>query len=590
MEEIQELVQQLAQKVSSCCERRDFDRARHWLSKATAVAERTQNISVDKCVADARSTLAKHVARADAEASEAARAAAAAAVQREKWTSHPAAREAKRIKECTFVTRSGDCTTNFYSVFQVERTATLVDIKLAYRRLSLILHPDRAEGVPDALEVFKIVTAGFDVLKTPLLRGAHDARIDGDIAKAKMLEARHKQLCQETKNRDDQTDQEQTTAREAAAAAAAAREAAREAAAAAAAAAAPARKCVEGSGVSDDEQHTPKKSFRRDYPRWYVIGARVVVFDFNGERLRGTVADPPETNTEHGFCWVRLDVDGYVHGYPFAKVRPTTSQPKRAFSAGTPSAPPPSKRPRRTFRAKKKKDTKRKSRMRVDDSSDEASFTDGSDTSEDDAYEAPKSPSKPSKPAPAGPAPAPAPPNPAPAPAPEPAPKPVPPAGHEPATGVPKTHEDVIQSMVDKCILAEDVAVLKKFVRLVPRLTVPVQDLAKNRGKLCVPLAQVLAHESVEVAEKMLKFYVSSARAAVVAENELGREINLLDKRRASRNWHGETKSTVTELYNALDIKFNVAVTTGLKDTSALYTKAAATRYDLKMQIFRMSA
>jgi hypothetical protein len=78
----------------------------------------------------------------------------------------------------------------------------------------------------------------------------------------------------------------------------------------------------------------------------------------------------------------------------------------------------------------------------------------------------------------------------------------------------------------------------------------------------------------------------------VVAEKELSLEIKSLEARklRGGAGWCLETKSTVTELYNALDTKFNVAVMTGLKDTSSLYTKAAAMRYDLKMQTFKKSA
>ena len=135
-------------------------------------------------------------------------------------------------------------------------------------------------------------------------------------------------------------------------------------------------------------------------------------------------------------------------------------------------------------------------------------------------------------------------------------------------------------------------AVLKKFLRLVPGLTVLVQDLAKSRGNLCLPLARILAHETVEVAEKMLKFYVNSARAAMVAEKELSDEMKSLEARKAlgGPSWCLETERTVTELYNALDTKINVAVMTGLKDTSSLYTKAAAMRYDLKMQTFKKSA
>lgn len=479
MEEIHELVDQLAQKVSSCCERRDFDRARHWLSKAVAVAERTRDLAIDNCVAASRENLAKHVAKADAEAAAAA---------------HPASREARRITECTFFTSTGDLATNYYSVFNVQRNATINDIRIAYKRLYFLVHPDRAVGIPRALEASKTLSDGYDVLKTPLLREAHDARIDGDTSKAKMLEARKKQLDKAANVRDEQVDEKKRAAREAAAAAAAAREATATAAAAReAAATAAAAPGSTSTGPRQDEPSAPR---------------------------------PPSR--------------------------------KRPIPSDTHRASPSSKRPCSASKSTKKK---RKPRMRLDDSSDdEASFTDCSDTDVSDVESAapPKTAAESAAPPPAAPG--------------------------------PEAHQQHIQTMVNEYLTAETFDVLKKLVRLVPKLIVSSTALKRNFDELCVPMARLLASESVEVAEKMLKYLVSKARLSVEAENELGLYIKFLEKRRG-RDWSGEISSTALQgLYASLVSKFNAAVSTGLKDTSSLYSKAVSMQYDLKLQIFKKSA
>ena len=61
-----------------------------------------------------------------------------------------------------------------YRVLGLERYASCDDVKRAYRRLALLLHPDknRAEG---AEEAFKALNAAFDTLSCPHQRAAYDA-------------------------------------------------------------------------------------------------------------------------------------------------------------------------------------------------------------------------------------------------------------------------------------------------------------------------------------------------------------------------------------------------------------------------------
>jgi molecular chaperone DnaJ len=63
---------------------------------------------------------------------------------------------------------------DYYEVLGVERTATEQDLKRAYRKLALELHPDRNPGNQEAEEKFKDASEAFQVLCDPDKRANYD--------------------------------------------------------------------------------------------------------------------------------------------------------------------------------------------------------------------------------------------------------------------------------------------------------------------------------------------------------------------------------------------------------------------------------
>lgn len=65
---------------------------------------------------------------------------------------------------------------NYYEILQVEKTATDADLKKAYRKQALLLHPDRNHGnVEEATAKFAVVQAAYDVLSDSQERAWYDS-------------------------------------------------------------------------------------------------------------------------------------------------------------------------------------------------------------------------------------------------------------------------------------------------------------------------------------------------------------------------------------------------------------------------------
>ena len=63
---------------------------------------------------------------------------------------------------------------DYYQVLEVNRSATEAEIKKAYRRLAMKLHPDRNPGDKESEEKFKEAKEAYEVLSDTHKRAAYD--------------------------------------------------------------------------------------------------------------------------------------------------------------------------------------------------------------------------------------------------------------------------------------------------------------------------------------------------------------------------------------------------------------------------------
>src|SRR6185295_4667614 len=63
---------------------------------------------------------------------------------------------------------------DFYEILGVQRSATEIEIKKAYRQMALKFHPDKNPGNKEAEEKFKEAAEAYEVLSTPEKKQRYD--------------------------------------------------------------------------------------------------------------------------------------------------------------------------------------------------------------------------------------------------------------------------------------------------------------------------------------------------------------------------------------------------------------------------------
>lgn len=164
---LEEVVCAACVKVRSYCEIGDLERARHWLRKASRVAENAENTSIcTRAVNFARDILERHEARAQAAVPE---------------------MTAEERETCHSATRIADAACH-YAAFELAANVSQEGLKATYKRLAFRFHPDKHSCAhPNVKQLcekaFKRLSEAFQELSDPDARRRYDLKNAGNAPK-----------------------------------------------------------------------------------------------------------------------------------------------------------------------------------------------------------------------------------------------------------------------------------------------------------------------------------------------------------------------------------------------------------------------
>ena len=64
---------------------------------------------------------------------------------------------------------------NYYEILELSKTATQAEVKIAYKKMAAVVHPDKGGSAM----LFRLVQEAYEVLSDPAKRKQHDADLVG---------------------------------------------------------------------------------------------------------------------------------------------------------------------------------------------------------------------------------------------------------------------------------------------------------------------------------------------------------------------------------------------------------------------------
>ncbi|MCC6370946.1 MAG: J domain-containing protein, partial [Bacteroidia bacterium] len=68
---------------------------------------------------------------------------------------------------------------NYYEILGIHTSASSLEIKVAFRKLAMLYHPDKN---PEAKEHFSSILKAYETLSDPTLRSTYDYRLEYNLA------------------------------------------------------------------------------------------------------------------------------------------------------------------------------------------------------------------------------------------------------------------------------------------------------------------------------------------------------------------------------------------------------------------------